>query len=407
MHLSKLALCTALATATASAQEAGSIGLGGFDLIPTVTTSLSYDDNVTRSIANSTDSFVSIIAPELMLLNNFGANQLQVGYSLKRGDYFSTSEDDYTDHFLSASLGMELNSRNRFNTSVLFEAGHEARGTGFSLGGGDALTSVDKYKQKDFNFVYSYGALSANARIDVNLAVQDMDYDSKFIAVVNAAGVTEQVDNYRSRDRTSETIGTSFYYNLASATDLVVDLVHKNLDYDVARDPLNPLDSAESSVLVGVKWESTAATTGYAKVGIKRKDFDVETRDNFTGNIWQAGVTWQPYDRSTFNLVTNSDTRETNAEGNFIVAETIAVDWQHQWMERLSTTASVAYGTDTYDAQSNERKDKTSDFSLVAAYQFTRWMTVQAGYKFEKLTSNRQSIGYNRTLFSITARITL
>lgn len=408
MQSSRLAICITLALGAAhtQAQEAGSIDLGGFELIPAVTTTLAYDDNVTRSNADDIDSFKTIIAPEVILLNNFGANQLQFGYRISRGDYFSSKEDNYTDHFLSASLDMELNSKNRFESAVLFEDGHDDRGTVFSIGEGGALDSPDKFKQKEFDFVYTYGALTANARLDLILNLQDLDYDSNVVDIDETDAV-ELVDVYRFRDRSRNRIGGAFYYRVASATDFVVDVSHTNIDYDVDADPLLPLDSSEQAILVGVKWESTAATTGYAKVGYQSKEFDVEAREDFSGVKWQAGLTWAPYERTSFNLNTNGDTRETNGEGNFIRRKDVSLTWQHEWLDRFSTEAGITYGNDTYDAETNVREDDISEFSVAAVYQFRRWMTIRAGYQFEKRDSNREVIDYDRNLFSITARITL
>jgi hypothetical protein len=409
MHLSRLAVSTTLALGTlqAYAQQAGSIDLGGFELVPSVTTSLLYDDNLASSNTNKISSFASIIAPQLILLNNFGANQLQFGYRLNRGDYFSSSQDNYTDHFLSASLDMELNSRNRFETSLEFEDGHAARGTGFSNGAGAALSSPDQYKEKEFDLVYSYGALAANARIDFQLNLQDLDYDKNVISTVNDAGETEQEDSYRIRDRSRNEIGGIFYYSIASATDLLVELSQTNIDYDVATDPLLPLDSSERAALVGLKWETTAATTGYAKIGLQRKEFDVSARGDFSGIKWRAGIIWQPYERSMFKLDTNGGTSETNGEGNFIRRKDIAVSWQHEWLDRFSTEVGISYGRDSYDADIDVRKDNISDLNLDAVYQFKRWMTVRGGYQFEKRNSNREAIDYDSNVFRITVSITL
>jgi hypothetical protein len=409
MHLSRLVIFTTLALGTfqANAQQAGSIDLGGFELIPVVTATLIHDDNMTRSNTDKTSSFASIIAPQLTLRNNYGANQLQFGYRLTNADYFSSSEDNFTDHFVSASLNMDLNSKNRFETSLEFEDGHDGRGSGFSNGVGTELTSPDQYKEKEFDLVYYYGGLTANGRIDFKLNLQDLNYDSNIINLVDDAGEIEQEDSYRFRDRSRNEVGGVFYYRIASATDLLVDLSHANIDYDLAADPLLPLGSSELAALIGLKWESTAATTGYAKIGLQRKEFDVAARGDFSGLKWQVGIDWQPYARSKINLDTNADTRETNGEGNFIRRKDISVTWQHEWLGRFSTEAEVSYGRDRYVADINVRKDKVRELTLAAVYEFRRWMTLRGEYQFEKRDSNREVIDFDRNRFTIGARITL
>jgi len=396
MQLSRLALCTAVAFSCSSygQEEAGSIDLGGFELIPALTTTLVHNDNVTRSNAEGVSSFATIISPEVILLNNFGTNTLQFGYRLSRGDYFSSQEDDYTDHFLSASLDYEINSKNRFTTEFIFEDGHDDRGTVFSLGIGDTLDSPDQFKQNEFDFVYTYGALNATARFDVSLNRRALNYD------INT-------DAYKVRDRVHVDFGGSFYYRIGSATDLVVDVNHIDINYDFDINPELPLDSREKSILVGAQWEATAATSGYAKVGYQRKEFDSADRGDFSGVKWALGVDWQPIERATFGLASNGDTRETNGEGNFIRRKDLALSWDHEWLDRLSTQAIVSVGTDTYEGETNVRKDDIRVLDLSVSYQFRRWLRIRAGYQYDERDSNREAIDYDRNLFSISARVTL
>ena len=78
------AISTAVVTAmNAQAQQfndAAPIAFGSFDFIPTVDVGLRYDDNVTRQDDDKISSFSSIISPQFLLLNNFGASQARFGY---------------------------------------------------------------------------------------------------------------------------------------------------------------------------------------------------------------------------------------------------------------------------------------------------------------------------------------
>lgn len=396
MQLSRLALCTAVAFSCSSygQEEAGSIDLGGFELIPALTTTLVHNDNVTRSNSEDVSSFATIISPEVILLNNFDTNVLQLGYRLSRGDYFSSQEDNYTDHFLSAALDYEINSKNRFATEFLFEDGHDDRGAVFSLGQGDTLSSPDQFKQNEFDFVYTYGAFNATARFDVSLNRRTLDYD-----------INTEV--YKVRDRVHVDFGGSFYYRIGSATDLVVDVNHIDINYDFDLDPTAPLDNKAKSILVGVQWEATAATSGFAKVGYQKKEFDSTARSDFSGAKWVVGVDWQPIDRATFGLATNADTRETNGEGNFIRRKDVALSWKHQWLDRLSTEAVASVGTDTYEGEVDVREDDMRVLDFSVSYQFRRWLGISASYQYDERDSNRETIDYNRNLFSISARVTL
>jgi hypothetical protein len=397
MHFKKLALASGTLlfhTALIAQEEAGSIDLGGFELIPALDITHASDDNVTRSSTGEIDSWKRIVSPEVVLLNNFGGNTLQFGYRLERGDYFSSSQDNYTDHFVSALYDYEINSRHRAKVTGEYEDGHDDRGTSFSIGTGSVLETPDEYKSLTGDLVYSYGALTADARLDFLLGYEDLDYDR-----------TEEA--YLARDRDFVTFGGIFYYQVAPATDLVVDLRQTEVSYVYIIEGGDTLDSTNSSILVGLQWESTAATSGFAKVGYQKKDFDSALREEFSGFDWELGVTWQPVERSTIEFSTRSDTNETNGEGNFIQRRSYGAVWNHQWLDRVSSRASFAFIDDVYEGSTNNREDDITQLRLAVDYQFKRWMKIEVGYQYDERESTVESIDYDRNLFSIGVRVTL
>ncbi|MDG1255693.1 MAG: hypothetical protein P8N90_10855 [Glaciecola sp.] len=52
---------------------------------------------------------------------------------------------------------------------------------------------------------------------------------------------------------------------------------------DFTQDITNPLDSRANSALIGVRWNSTRNTTGFAKIGMQQKNFDSSLRPDFSG----------------------------------------------------------------------------------------------------------------------------
>ncbi|QHJ11423.1 hypothetical protein FX988_01652 [Paraglaciecola mesophila] len=394
MSKTKLASAIGMACVCTSsfAQEEVGIDLGAFELVPTLTTTVGFNDNVTRSNDEGIDSWFSTIVPRFTLVNNFGLNSLRLGYQLSRGDYFSSSADDYTDHLLFASLDYELNSRHRVNTSINFEDGHDDRGESFSIGRGSELDSPDEFKESEVDFTYSYGALSAQARLDLNLNFRDKDYK---------LGTEE----YLVRDRTKTTVGGTFYYNIGAATDLLFETTITDVEYAFAISEATSFDSIETAYLVGAQWQSTASTSGYAKIGYQDKDFDAAGRENFSGVKWQAGVVWEPLERATFILDTKNQARETNGDGNFIRNKDVSVLWRHEWLQRLRTEAGIGFGTSDYEGSG--RSDDIKDLRFAVVYEFRRWLTFNLGYTYSERDSNRDVIDYDQNIYRLTAKITL
>ncbi len=378
-------------------QDAASVELGGFDVTPTVDLSLRYDDNIVRSDANKIDSWSQIISPQVVMLNSFGSSQVRLAYRLRNERFYSSPEDNYTDHFFFAGVDFELNARNRLDIGVDYTDGHEDRGTGFSIGNADALTSPDKFKQTEFDMLYSFGAFNADGRLEGNFNISNRDYDLN-------------TPQYLARDRTYTTFGGAFFYRIGATTDATLDIIYRDVDYKVAANPLSPLDSTQISYLLGVKWDATAQSSGFAKIGYQEKDFDSALREDFDGIDWAAGIIWEPVEYSEVELSTRNDTNETNGEGNFISGRAHEVIWRHEWLERLRSSASYTWGSDRYEGQITNfgtRKDDLVKFKTSLFYQFRRWISIEVGYIYDKRDSNRTAIEYDRNQFIINALITL
>lgn len=375
------------------AQQAGSVDIGGFELIPSLGLGLTHDSNVTRSDTDEIESWKSTISPEFRLVNNFGLDQYEIGYRMTRADYFSSQQDSFTDHLLTADATIELDVRNRISLSAEYDDGHDDRGTSFSIGAGETLDSPDTFKNYSLGAQYSYGALSSKGRVELSAGYSVVDYDLN-------------TDAYRSRDRDTVNLGTTFYYNVMPATDLTFDVIYRDISYDFDLDANSPLDSDETRILVGAEWESTAQTTGYVKVGNRKKEFVDPTREDFSGLDWEVGVVWTPKTYSVLEFSAFTNTNETNGEGNFIDTDTYQISWEHEWLERLSTTFTAGYIVDVYSGGS-DREDDNVAFGIALNYQIQRYMLVQLGYDYDERDSNRNEIDFDRNLLTLSVSITL
>lgn len=377
--------------------KGGALELGGFDLFPIFNVDHYYDSNVLRSSDNDIDSGVRVLSPELILVNEYDGNRFQLGYRFADGHYYGSAIDNYSDHFISAQFDLYANERHRFEISSAYELGHDARGTVFSIGSGNQLATPDEYAQTQVDGIYFFGAEEAMGRLELNINHTSLDYD------INTPA-------YLIRDRNFLSAGGTFYYRVAPATDALIELRTTQINYDFAQDITNPLDSRANSALIGVRWNSTRNTTGFAKIGMQQKNFDSSLRPDFSGAEWNVGVDWTPMDRTFLRLSTARDTFETNGEGNFIDNRSIALTWRHSWLERLRSELMLQYGTNTYEGNTDgfiTRTDDVSGLSGSLDYDFRRWLTLQLGYQFEQRQSNRLAIDYDRHLLNLNIRVTL
>jgi len=366
---------------------------GGVNFTPSVNLDVLYDDNVTSAETDEIESWVTVFTPGFLLSAENDKSAYTLGYSLTRGEYHDSEEDNYTDHEVTADAAWALTARHKLAVSGTYLDGHESRGTGFSQGGGAAITAPDEFQDTDIQVRYGFGAESAKGHLDVELGTRERDFEGD--------ARTE------ARDRSTDYAGVTFRYNVGARTEVLAQVNHRDISYDVT--PLGDasLNSTETDYLVGVTWEGTAKTTGSVKVGSSEKKFDDNSRSDFTGPRWEVGVRWAPRSYSSFDFTTSSRSDETNGTGDFIDVASYSVAWNHEWADRLSSTLSYEYAEDDYEGDSDSRKEETNTTGLRVDYQMRRWLNLNAGVTYTDKDSTEAGSDYDRAVFAVGIQATL
>ena len=381
------------------AQEKASLPVGTFELTPTLNVSLQKDSNVARTNTNKIDSWISVINPQVTLGKEIGENSIVFGVNATKGIYHSSDTDDYDDYQIFANGKFEFDRRNRISGSFVHLSGHDGRGTVYSVGAGELQSGPDTFTTKTLDANYSYGALTANANVEIDARWRDIDYDLDILPT----------NPNRLRDRKEKTIGSTFYYGVSPTVDLLFQGSYLVTDYTDSIANSASFDSKTKSILTGARWETTAATSGFAKLGYQKREFDNASRSGFSGLKWEAGLAWNPIERSVIEFSTASDTQETNGQGNYIRRIDYNADWRHEWLDRLTSIAAIGYSDDSYEGGTTPRNDKTKEYRVGAEYQFRRWAKIitSVSYFDKNSDSTNTDFSYNRTLLSISAQISL
>jgi hypothetical protein len=205
---------------------------------------------------------------------------------------------------------------------------------------------------------------------------------------------------------------------VGSATDLTLEAWNSDISYDLTRRPEDELASIENLVMIGAKWEATASTTGFAKIGYVNKDFELTSREDFDAVVWEVEVLWEPKTYSKVNFTTGQNAHETNGEGFFFNEEgnpiekahvientQYAVEWTHQWRERLTSKLAYAMSDDVYIATIGEiREDNNTAINASLFYDMNYWLSFSLDYRFTDRDSTRTGFIYDRQLFSLGLR---
>jgi len=396
-----------------------SIPVAGTLITPIFNFKQRYDTNVLSAESDEINSWLTIFQPSVKLtkeFGEFGKNNFELDWIFTHGAYHASPNDSYNDHELTGKLNYEINLRHR----LMFQAGyidaHEERGSRFSIGIGDQLTEPDRYDEIFGGVQYTFGALTADMRLELELGFLDNNYRS---VLEENANTNEIIDVNATRDRTTTKYGGTFYYKIGAATDLTLEAWNSTINYDYTAVASEELSSVESQVLFGAQWEATALTTGFAKIGYKEKDFKLSTRNSFYALEWQAEVLWEPKTYSKVAFKTGRTTEETNGEGFFFddqfvgLADVIegtlnSIEWKHEWQDRLSSKITYAVYKDIYKSSTGTvRIDHNTGISATLYYDMNYWLSFSLDYTFNERDSTREFLIYDRQLATLGVRIAL
>lgn len=380
----------------------------GLMFTPTLKFEQRHDDNIFATRNNRKSSWVSVIEPTFALSLDRAKSAHELKYRMSSKNFHASNSNSYIDHHLTANSGFEFNSRNR----LMLNAGyHKLEDTASDVSSLTAQGRNDKWNTKNVGGVYTYGARTARAQVDLGLDYNELRYD-------NSARIDgERINRNLERDTTGGRI--TGYYVIAPKTKLLLE--GRYTDYDYIND--NTRDNKTNALLAGVTWEATAKTSGTVKVGREKINYKESGRSSTSTSMWEAGVTWAPRTYSTFDLKTRRGYDEGNTniydyDQEFDILEPIdsvsqtirTVDsqltWRHYWMDRLYSTAEYRRIDRKYQ-RANGREDKIDQYGLGLTFQARRWLDIGIGYKHRENDSDVRDQSYKRNIYALTFHVSL
>jgi len=368
------------------------ININGLQINPSVVVTGLYDDNLTLAETQRVSTFGTIVNPVIDIIAGSEINQVNIHYDFEQGDYASSRNDFYSDHFVSGATHNELTSKTVIDTTVSYNKSHDARGATFS-GIITGFNTPDRWRETAATAQFSYGGTEATGRI-----------------VVDGGFAARRYVNHRSltagRDLNTAYADTTFYYRVASKTSALFEGRYTNFDYQLAT---SLLDNRELTLYTGLTWEATAKTTGTVKVGWQRKKFKRGIQANDGHFSWEAQIAWSPLTYSIWTLHSGSQNQETDStgvNGVFIRTDDVLLDWTHHWNDRLSHTASIGYRRDRY-ISGGGREDNSITASAGLRYELAQWLDIDVAYNYVNRASNAVNTAYHQNVYLVTMTGTL
>ena len=368
------------------------IAVGDGRLHPKFRLEAIHNDNLTAAATNPIKTFGTFYSPGFSYVLRSAKKRLFADYHLSGATYEDSRRDDYLDH--RASFGYQYTPTNRVSLGVEGEYfdSQDARGTGAAEGSGVIQTSPDEWHHVRLKGKLAYGASGARGRFEGDVAFTNKDYDNN-----------RRVTAVRDREDIAAT--GRFYYRILPKTSLLLEGRATRYDYDRSAPNSASLDGLTSQALLGITWKGTFKTTGTARFGYIRKDFDAAGRRTGQSFSWDFGVQWRPKSYSVFSLNTARNFQETNGVGDFIIDDSVSLSWAHSWNTRLRTALRFSFAQNDFEADNTGRADERLSAGADVIYKPGDNLELGLGYNYERRDSNQNTFDYERNIIRIFASV--
>ena len=353
---------------------------------PSMRVDMQYNDNIYSTPNNKTGDRILVLTPALRLEARQAGKTFSLRLSSTIGQHQNNRADNYTNTNLNGLADFDLGARLRARLEGDYIDGMDARGSTNN----PLSDTPDHYRHTRGRGIFSYGAIGARGRLDLELGQSRREY------LNNRA-------NTAANDNVIDDLGATFYWRVGPATSLLFQGKHSKVDYPLLA---STLGSVENAFLAGAIWEASAKTSGTFRVGMTKKDFDASARGSSTTISWTGQIRWSPRSYSHVDLNLNRAPAETTGGvGNFIDRTVTGARWTHDWSSRLATEASASYSTDAY--QGVARTDNTQNYGLNASYKMRRWLNFGGNYAHAVRNSDDGNFRYKRNVFMLFLNATL
>lgn len=392
-----LLLCALAANAMAQSPP-GSIPVGPMFVYPKLEVATTRDSNIAiQPDALRQADTIWYVRPTVRLEAKHGINLYDVTYSGEFGRYDTSKSDNFNNHDLAARANMTFDMRNNLQLGLDYQDKVDPRGT-LNL---PTAPTPNEWRQPSLTGLYTYGAEGAKGRLEFQGGYLDKRY-------VNNRDVTSALDHSQTD------YGGTFLWRVMPKTYATFNLRQSVFDY---KEQTTVFNSKNTSALVGLRWEATAATSGRFALGRTTKKFDSSAQSagnqDFSGTGWEGGINWKPRPYSSVDFITQRAANESTGLGSYDLNQAYQLLWTHAWTSQVSSKLSESYTTDKFAASRDlaaggaDREDTTKSTGLQLSYDIRRWLKAGAEYTYTLRNSNDNNFDYkrNQLMFSLSGTL--
>lgn len=364
-------------SSNAMALDPAALDFEGAEITPTLGLAGTYDSNYSTSNV-SQSSWITSITPAVSVIFFGDKSEYELEYVLNHQIYEAKEAQSLTNQYFQASANFDIDIQNQLAINSGITKTENAANT-FTLG------TLNAFTETSIGAGYTYGAPNATGNIELGL--NRITYRSD-----NSANGLYEYD--------SNQLNAAFIYKVTDKTKLTAEIEAADFDYVIN----DGLDGQNIAYLLGARWESTAKTTGYAKIGTQTKNFDQAGKDSRDITNWELSVDWAPKTYSVVTLKTNQKIVEGTYAADYTDYINNSISWKHDWGRGYTSKLNFNNFEKDY---SSGRLDSTYAYGLGIKYEAKRWMDISLDYQHSNQDSTDLNYDYDRDIIQLTVDLSL
>jgi hypothetical protein len=316
------------------------------------------------------------VEPSIFIQTQLSRHLIQLETNVSHYKFSDFSEDDHSNLLFKPNYYFKIDNNKTLFADIKLQEEHEYRGTELSLGDASSISTGDDTKTVTANIGYLYGKIDSVAKLKLSIGQENFRYK------------TRREQNLLL-DRVDNTAKASLDYLMSGKTYFAVDFDYVQGNYKNNK----ALNNDGYSVLVGMKWQSTAAMQLEALLGYQALTFENDSFASDSVFKWRVDINWQPTLFNQVKVNTQRNYETTNRiEDSYRVVDSTNLEVTHQFTDYFQTSAVVGYRQEriVYIERTDKENYLYSEIKL--NYQRNDWLTVFAGFTFTELEASEEQL---------------
>jgi hypothetical protein len=340
---------------------------------------------------NEEDTGYIKVEPSIFIQTQLSRHLIQLEANMSHYKFSDFSEDDHSDLLFKPNYYFKIDNNKTLFADVTLQENYEYRGTDLSLGDASSRSTGDNKKTVAANIGYLYGQIDSVAKLKLSLGQENFRY------------ITRR-DQNQLLDRADRTAAVRFDYLMSGKTYFAVDL-----DYIQSKFKNNKtLNNDGYSVLVGMKWQSTAATQLEALLGYQALTFENNSFASDSALKWRVDLNWQPTLFNKVNINTQRNYETTNRiEDSYRIVDSTNLQVAHQFTDYFHMSATIGYRQEEIILIDRADREDYLYSEIKLNYQRNDWLTLFASFTFTELEASEEQLNNQGNSLSLGFSVTI